>query len=115
MNKTVTRSESKEIDTALRDQMIFEKMQNIIESDLFRGGLIVLMILLGLGIYLMNHMIVVRIQYDINGTVGYVSGMFPNNILLITARNHIVCSKFGIIYDTFDCRNYEVESVWLVS
>ena len=69
MNKTVTRSESKEIDTALRDQMIFEKMQNIIESDLFRGGLIVLMILLGLGIYLMNHMIVVRIQYDINGTV----------------------------------------------
>ena len=69
MNKTVTRSESKEIDNALREQMIFEKMQNIIESDLFRGGLIVLMILLGLGIYLMNHMIVVRIQYDINGTV----------------------------------------------
>ncbi len=53
--------------------------------------------------------------YDIHGTVGYVSGMFPNNTLLITARNHIVCSKLGIIYDTFDCRDYEVESVWLVS
>lgn len=43
-----------------------------------------------------------------------LSSLFPNNTLLITARNHIVCSKQGIIYDTFDCRDYEVESVWLV-
>ena len=56
----------------------------------------------------------------INGTVGYVSAMFPNNTLLITMRGHIVCSKpneYGIptIYDTFDCRDRQVEDVWLVS
>ena len=50
----------------------------------------------------------------IYGTVGEVSGMFPNNTLLITMKGHIVCSKNGIIYDTFDCRDREVESVWLV-
>lgn len=48
------------------------------------------------------------------GTVGEVSGMFPNSTLLITMDGHIVCSKDGIIYDTFDCRNREVEYVWLV-
>ena len=48
------------------------------------------------------------------GTVGEVSGMFPNNTLLITMKGHIVCSKNGIIYDTFDCRDREVENVWLV-
>ena len=51
---------------------------------------------------------------DLYGTVGYVSSLFPNNILLITMNGHIVCSKYGIIYDTFDCRNREVEYVWLV-
>ena len=50
----------------------------------------------------------------IYGTVGQVSGMFPNNIILITMSGHIVCSKYGVIYDTFDCRNREVEDVWLV-
>lgn len=48
------------------------------------------------------------------GTVGGVSGMFPDNILLITIKGHIVCSKYGVIYDTFDCRNRVVEYVWLV-
>lgn len=52
--------------------------------------------------------------YNINGTVGEISGMFPNNVLLITMPGHIVCSKFGIVYDTFDCRNRQVEDVWLV-
>lgn len=51
---------------------------------------------------------------DIHGTVGYVSAMFPDNTLLITMRGHIVCSKNGVIYDTFDCRHREVENVWLV-
>ena len=50
----------------------------------------------------------------IYGSVGYVSGQFPNNVLLITMRGHIVCSKYGVIYDTFDCRDREVENVWLV-
>ena len=56
-----------------------------------------------------------RRLYDIYGTVGEVSAMFPNNILLITMRGHIVCSKNGTIYDTFDCRDRQVEDVWLVS
>jgi len=48
------------------------------------------------------------------GTIGEVSGMFPNSTLLITTRGHIVCSKNGIVYDTFDPRDREVEYVWLV-
>ena len=52
--------------------------------------------------------------YGVSGTVGEVSGMYPNSTLLITMHGHIVCSKNGIIYDTFDCRNREVEYVWLV-
>lgn len=48
------------------------------------------------------------------GSVGYISGQFPNNVILITMKGHIVCSKYGIIYDTFDCRDREVENVWLV-
>lgn len=52
--------------------------------------------------------------YGLHGSVGKVSGMFPNNILLITMNGHIVCSKYGVIYDTFDCRDRQVESVWVV-
>lgn len=48
------------------------------------------------------------------GSVGYVSSLYPHNTLLITMGGHIVCSKNGIIYDTFDCRNRQVEYVWLV-
>jgi hypothetical protein len=55
----------------------------------------------------------------INGKVGYVSAMFPNNILLITMNGHITCSKpdkngIPTIYDTFDPRDREVEDVWIV-
>ena len=53
--------------------------------------------------------------YGIHGSVGEVSEMFPNNTILITMKNHIVCSKNGIVYDTFDPRNRETEDVWLVS
>ena len=52
--------------------------------------------------------------YDVHGSVGEISAMFPNNILLITMNGHIVCSKYGIIYDTFDCRDKIAEYVWLV-
>lgn len=48
-------------------------------------------------------------------SVGQVAGMFPHNTLLITMRGHIVCSKNGVIYDTFDCRDREAEYVWLVN
>ena len=50
----------------------------------------------------------------IKGLVGEISGMFPYSTLLITMRGHICCSKNGIIYDTFDCRDRQVEYVWLV-
>lgn len=53
--------------------------------------------------------------YDVYGTVGEVSGMFPNSTLLITVRGHILCSKNGIVYDTFDPRDRIVEYVWLVN
>ena len=49
-----------------------------------------------------------------NGSVGEISGRYPNNILLITMNGHIVCSKNGIIYDTFDCRDRKAEYVWLI-
>jgi len=52
---------------------------------------------------------------DAYGTVGEISGMYPNNTLLITMTGHIVCSKNGVVYDTFDCRNRVVEDAWLVS
>ena len=47
-------------------------------------------------------------------TVGEVAGLFPDNILLITMSGHITCSKYGVIYDSFDCRNREAEYCWLV-
>lgn len=50
----------------------------------------------------------------LEGTVGYISSLFPHNTLLITTPGHIVCSKNSVIYDTFDCRNRPVEHVWLV-
>ena len=55
-----------------------------------------------------------RRLYITGGNVGYISSLYPNNTLLITMRGHIVCSKDGVIYDTFDCRDREVENVWLV-
>ena len=53
-----------------------------------------------------------RIQF--NGTVGEASGQYDNNILLITMNGHIVCSMYGVVYDSFDCRDRRVEYVWIV-
>lgn len=52
---------------------------------------------------------------DIYGSVGEISAMFPHNTVLITMRSHIVCSKNGVVYDTFDCRDRQAEYVWIVS
>jgi hypothetical protein len=42
-----------------------------------------------------------------------------NNTILIAMKGHITCSKgngyTGIIHDTFDCRDREVESVWVAN
>ena len=55
-----------------------------------------------------------RRLHGIYGYVGEVLKMFPNSTLLITMNGHITCSKNGVIYDTFDCRDRKVEYVWLV-
>lgn len=52
--------------------------------------------------------------YNIPQTVGNVAGMYPDHILLITMNGHITCSKYGVIYDSFDCRNREAEYCWLI-
>lgn len=52
---------------------------------------------------------------DIYGKVGEISAFFPHNTVLITMNGHITCSKNGVIYDTFDCRNREAEYVWVVN
>lgn len=46
--------------------------------------------------------------------VGDVAGEYPDKVLLITMDGHIVCSKNGIIYDSFDCRNRIAEDAWIV-
>ena len=47
-------------------------------------------------------------------TVGEISYMYPDNILLITMKGHITCSKYATIYDTWNCSNKEAEYVWIV-
>lgn len=53
--------------------------------------------------------------HNIYGKVGEVIAMFPNSTILISMTGHLTCAKNGILYDTFDCRDREVENVWLVS
>ena len=61
--------------------------------------------------YLDNRYI--RIE-EIPQTVGEVAGMFKDNVLLITMQGHITCSKYGVVYDSFDCRNRIAEYCWIV-
>lgn len=35
-------------------------------------------------------------------------------MLLITMNGHITCSKYGVIYDSFDCRDRKAEFCWRV-
>lgn len=50
--------------------------------------------------------------YDLK--VGEVSGIYNDNVVLITMRGHIVCSKYGVIYDSFDCRDKKAEFCWII-
>lgn len=52
--------------------------------------------------------------YNLPRTVGEVAGMYKDNVLLITMPSHITCSKFGIVYDSYDCRNKPAEYCWVV-
>lgn len=53
-------------------------------------------------------------RVDVIGSVGEVAGSMPDNILLITMNGHITCSKYGVIYDSFDCRDRKAEYCWIV-
>lgn len=46
--------------------------------------------------------------------VGQVAYEYPDNILLITMNGHITCAKYGVIYDSFDCRERDAEYCWIV-
>ena len=39
---------------------------------------------------------------------------YNDNVILITMTGHIVCSKYGVIYDSFDCRERQAEYCWIV-
>lgn len=54
-----------------------------------------------------------RVPY-LTKTVGELSKKYSNNILLITMDGHITCSKYGVIYDSFDPRERVVEDAWIV-
>lgn len=47
-------------------------------------------------------------------TVGQIAREYPNNVLLITMKGHITCSRYGVVYDSFDCTNEIVEYCWIV-
>ncbi len=46
--------------------------------------------------------------------VGEISGEYKNYILLITMKGHITCSYFGVVMDSYDCRNKISEFAWII-
>lgn len=48
------------------------------------------------------------------GTIGEASNFYSDNIILISTPGHIVCSKFGNVYDSWDSSYEEAEFIWLV-
>lgn len=51
---------------------------------------------------------------DIPKYVGEVAGAYPDNVLLITMPSHITTSVYGVIFDSFDCRDRVAEYCWIV-
>lgn len=51
---------------------------------------------------------------NIPRTVGEVAGANPDNILLISMNGHLTCSKYGTVYDSFDCRERLAEYCWII-
>ena len=48
-------------------------------------------------------------------TVGEVAKEYRNHIVLITMDGHIVCARYGKLYDTFNPSNRIAEYCWIVS
>lgn len=55
-----------------------------------------------------------KVPYIHNMTVGEVSGKYQNNVVLITMNGHITCSRYGVIFDSFDPRERLAEDCWIV-
>lgn len=49
-----------------------------------------------------------------NGTIGEASDLYNDCIILITTHGHIVCSKYGNLYDTWNSSKRPVEYIWKV-
>ena len=49
-----------------------------------------------------------------NLSVGEVSVKYNDNVILITMTGHITCSRYGVIYDSFDCRERKAEYCWII-
>ena len=54
-----------------------------------------------------------RVPY-MEASVGKVAEEYCDYIMLITMEGHITCAKYGIIYDSFDCRSRKAENAWIV-
>ena len=46
--------------------------------------------------------------------VGETSEFYKDNILIISMNGHLCCSKYGVIYDTFDPRERITEDAWII-
>ena len=55
-----------------------------------------------------------RLYFNRGMTVGDVAQKYRNNVVLITMKGHIVCAKYGTIFDTFSSANRIAEFCWLV-
>lgn len=54
-------------------------------------------------------------EIDVRGmTVGEVSDKNRNEIVLIRIPGHLTCSRYGEIFDIWDCRNEGVDRAWIV-
>lgn len=54
-----------------------------------------------------------RVPY-MDATVGQVAEEYSDYVVLITMNGHITCSRFGIIFDSFDPRDRIAENAWIV-
>lgn len=48
-------------------------------------------------------------------SVADVADDFRNEIVLIRIREHLTCACYGVVLDTWDCSDQEVDCFWVVS
>lgn len=47
-------------------------------------------------------------------TAGELAERYKDKVLIMRVPNHLLCSRFGIIYDTWDSSNELVDTFWIV-